>query len=451
MNNDSDKLSEYYGGMSCNYKYLSMFEIALEYYMLYEIWEDGFNRYVDIGSEEFGLINESIKKLISGEKIALMIPEYEKMRKQITEKMQVTTAYVDRLIAYEHVMNRAEARFTMSEEERDKWLSDFDKDNYVKELMYFIFKDRDNAEITDCLHTVLEQLPMRMARKKYIDMIKSSIELYKDSDTESLDGFIYMLRTTMMIYEPDGMDKYFTEFRELTKELSEVDFTDIKKDYFTILQDKIGKASRDLNDISDIYMIYQKIINMLYVYALNEESEGKEDESVYAVCLKVFREIYNVLTGVSDDAYEAENVLAQIEGMPEKYYEKRISYESVFDKMTDGDKEDDTDVKRLDVSKILFSPSIFAETKKSSPIPVTQEYLDKVTEDITADIMDMIKTSSRPIARAVMSLSFARLPLFFGNTSEIMDYIDNSIKSCADVPELIASVKLLDDIKENYL
>lgn len=449
MNSDSNKLSEYYNEMSCNYKHLSLFEIALEYYLLYEVWEDGFNKYIDISEEECTVINDSVKKLVSGESLTGMIPEYNNIRKRITEKMQVVTAYVDRFIAYEHVMNRAEARFTMSEEERRDWLAGFDKDNYVRELMYFIFKDKDNAEITDSLHIVFEQLPMRMARSKYIDIIKSSIMLYKDSDKDSLDGFLYMLRTTAMIYEPEGMDRYFTEFAELTQELGEVDFTNIKKDYFVILQDKISKASRDLNDISDIYMIYQKIINMLYVYALNESAGNKESESICTVCFKIFEAIYNVFTGKTEDAYEAENVLAQIEGMPEKYYEKRISYESVFDTLADDDMENE-DMEKLRISKILFSPSIFAEIEENAPQPVTEEYLNQVTEAFTADIMNVIKTYNRPLVRAVMSLSLARLPLFFNSADEIMEYIENSFSSCTDVPELIASVRLLDDIKENY-
>lgn len=450
MNNGTDKLSKYYSEMSCNYKYLSLFEIVLEYYLMYEVWEDGFNKYIDIKEEECAIINESVKKLISGEKLNSMIPEYKRLRKQITEKMQVVTAYVDKFIAYEHVMNRLEARFTMSEEEREAWLSEFDSDNYIADLITFIFADKDDAEIIDNLHIVFEQLPMRMARSKYIDIIKSSIMLYKDSDVDSLDGFIYMLRTTAMLYEPRGMDIYFKEFAELTHELGQVDFTAIEKDYFVILQDKISKASRDLNDISDIYMIYQKIINMLYVYALNEEAAGKEDMQVYDLCLKLYKGIYDVFTGAAEDTFDSESVLAQIEGLPERYYDKRVSYEAIFENMTEGESGDE-DIERLSVSKLLFSSSIFVETEKKDSKPVTEEYLNKVTQDFVDDITNMIKTHNRKLVRAVMSLSLARLPLFFNSADEIEDYIENSIKGCGDTAELIASVKLIDDIKENYL
>lgn len=451
MNNEGDKLSKYYNNMSYNYRHLALFEITLNYYLMYEIWEEGANKYIDISGKECELINRSVKMLASGEKLSGLIPEYERMRKQNSDKMNVVTAYVDRLIVYEHVINRTEMRFAMSESERKEWLDDFDADAYIDELVSFIFSGGDNAEVTENLRDVYEQLPVRMARSKYIDIIKHSIELYADSDKDSLDGFIYMLRTAAMLYEPEGYDEYFTEFKPLINELSEADFTDIKEGYFKILQEKVSAASADMNDISDIYMIYQGLINMLYVYALNEEGAAADNKNEYNICCMLLNGIYDVITGNTDDITEADYMLSRLEGMPEKYLDKKISYEARFDKMTKDCAEDDEQVINFKKCMILSSTSVFAEYKSDESEPVTEEYINEVTENIVADITNMIKSYKRPVVRAVMSISLARLPLFFNTSDDIIDYIENSIKGCSDEPELIACVNLLDEIKENYI
>ena len=76
---------------------------------------------------------------------------------------------------------------------------------------------------------------------KYLDIIKKSLSLYKDADKYSLDGYVYMLRTSAMIYEPEGMDRHFTWFGTLLDELSEVDFAAIDSAHFVILQEKMAE------------------------------------------------------------------------------------------------------------------------------------------------------------------------------------------------------------------
>ena len=41
-------ISDYENKMTDNYRMLSLTELALEYYLLYDIWEGGTNRYMDL-------------------------------------------------------------------------------------------------------------------------------------------------------------------------------------------------------------------------------------------------------------------------------------------------------------------------------------------------------------------------------------------------------------------
>lgn len=64
------------------------------------------------------------------------------MRALITEKMQVATAYVDRLIVYEHVLNRIEARCTMNADELKRCADDINKEAFIRDIVNFIFEDK---------------------------------------------------------------------------------------------------------------------------------------------------------------------------------------------------------------------------------------------------------------------------------------------------------------------
>ena len=140
----------------------------------------------------------------------------------------------------------------------------YNKEEYSKELLSYVFSDNDQAALNDRLHDVLGQLPVRMSRMHYMELIKNSLELYSESDTDSLDGYVYMLRTVAMLYEPEGMDKYYTDFADMTEEFANADYSHMDKDYYTILSERLSGMSNDVRCISDALMVYQKMINMIY-------------------------------------------------------------------------------------------------------------------------------------------------------------------------------------------
>ncbi len=438
-------IADYENKMTDTYRMLSLTEIALEYYLLYEIWEGTANRYMDNNSPECEFIHKMIKKLVKNGSLSEDDAVFEEMRALITEKMQVVTAYVDRLIVYEHVLNRIEVKCTMEADEREKRASEINKEVLIRDIVNYIFEDKDSVSINDRLHTVLGQLPVRMVKSKYLELIKNSINLYSESDVDSLDGYSYMLRTTAMIYEPPGMDRHFTEFADTLKELEEADFNSVDSGYYTILREKLNTASEGLRNISDIYMIYQKIINMFYVYNLNEKENAVSNDTLYNSCINILSGLNDAFTGAADNADDACQYLSGLEGAPESMYENRIHLESLYDKVLEQEGKSDR-MKALGISKLLFSDSIFAETDTHEPEKVTGEYLNQVADELLIDLREVFAKCGRRVTRSVMALTFERLPVFFNNADEILDYIEDSVYKCSDDAELIAVSELLNEL-----
>ena len=92
--------------LSSNYKMSSLLEMVIEYYMLSEA-DTGL-----VSEEETGLVTDAFKAIESKKSVSSFLDKLENCREEITEKMQVLTAYVDRLLVFEYVINRIEYRYT---------------------------------------------------------------------------------------------------------------------------------------------------------------------------------------------------------------------------------------------------------------------------------------------------------------------------------------------------
>lgn len=442
MANDKNDMA---GRLSSNYKASSVLEAAIEYFIFYEMCNETPFPEQSGADSEIGFVRECFNRFANGEGAGMadMIGKLDDARNIIIEKMQVLTAYIDRFIVYEYVMNRVEARYTMPEQELEDMVGSVDKDEFTAEIVDYAFQPDVPAEVNERIREVVGQLPVRMSRSKFFNYVKDSIKLYSDSDRESLDGYLYMLRTSAMIYEPEGMQKYFTGFKKISDELAETDYSAMEADYYYILSEKIKVTVSRIQDISDLYMSLQKMINGLYVYALNEGAViDNGDSAAFGACI----DIISAVNRAFDGGYEpdADMLFKDIEGTPEKMYGERTALEMLLGKEIAPEDERYAALKK---SEKLMSASVFADLNGNvASGPVTVEYLEEVTDRILDDMQALIKKCSRPIARAVYAAVLGNIPVFFGNSEEFAEYVRHSVCQCGDKAELAACYSLFSDL-----
>ena len=63
---------------------------------------------------------------------------------------------------------------------------------------------------------------------------------------------------------------------------------------------------------------------------------------------------------------------------------------------------------------------------------------------MTDDLLEVMKRNQRPVNRAIMAQTLGKLPTFFKNANEVMDYVQHSLGQCSDEAELISCIKLLE-------
>ena len=223
---------------------LSRIRMMMEYYMFYEMISEGLNPYVESAKETadalHGIVEQYFEKEPAMSEVEKMAQDLLDLRREVIDRMDVLTAYVDRFVVYEYVLNRIQYRF----DDMETMPSD---GVFAQDLLQFIFGSRDNAVISDNIRFAVGQLPMRMTRSRYFDLIKESLSLYKDADKSSLDGFLYMFRTNAMLYRNEHMKEYFTEFVPVLEEFEQLDYDNMDEaTYRQAAIDVIQKLADDV-------------------------------------------------------------------------------------------------------------------------------------------------------------------------------------------------------------
>ena len=433
-------------------------KLMMEYYMFYEVVTEDINPYIAMAKEMITSLNETVGQAMSDTlddtQRKQLVDHILAMRTEVIDRMQVLTGYVDCFVVYEYILNRIQYRF----DEKEVLPEDT---AFAQEVMNFIFGSNDNVTINDNLRVVLGQLPMRMTRSHYFDLIKNCISVYKGSEIESLEGFLYMFRTSAMLYKHPAQEQYFTEFAGVLQELMEADYEHMDRTLYELYAEKVRVSASKLNDLSDLYMQIGQIINGVYTLVVTEPY--CVDEEKMTVVDDVIRVINALFLEKEIDLWQREDLLTEedrlnwlaeklpaVEGQQEKLYQSVNVAEAALDELLEGRAEEieaaglsDAFIKLHHLSQ-LNSSSVFAplESQESAGI-VTAEIAEQETEKLLSELKELFQGRSRMFRRAIMAATVEKLPTFFKSAQEIADYMMNALNQCDDEAEKYASKQLI--------
>lgn len=439
--------------------------LMMEYYMSYEVDAEHLNAYIDVVKPSFDVVHEVIGGMYGENVMTQQKAEWRERllaeRESTIRKMQVITSYIDTFILYEYVFNRLQYRFEEIPEEVDDV-------ELTKKIVQFIFGTKDNVIINENIHTVLGQLPIRMAKGRYYDIVKNSLSMYKGADKKSLDSYLYMFRTSAMLYKPEGMDEYFTEFKDVVRELSDLDYTNLTKGQYELYSGKIAVSAQKLKEISDICMSLQQIVNSLLAVLYAEEINGEGWLPKECEADKVIRGIHSLYTGVACDVWEnaGEELPAEeeklewlakefcnIEGVQEEDMESVYLIEAVLHETIQSHGKE---IQKLGFEEAyqvicrleqLVSASIFIEFEEGQDgDKVDEGCIKEVTEALLQDLEQLFSEKGRYIKRAVMAGTLEKMPVFFDSAQEVADYVENALSQCTDAAEKYAVAAIMEEL-----
>lgn len=415
------------------------------YTLLEEIMEER----KELASKEEGVINTVLHALGElGKEACDYCKVAEKMRnlrEDITAKMDLFTAYTDRLICYEYVLNRMELKYLSDKELKSK-LAAYREEEYLQQLMGYLFGNKDQSVVRDKLRLVISQVPVQMTKTKFFEKIGDAFTLYQGGERSSLNDFIYILRTSAMLYEPKHYVGKYTEFETLLKQLETADYVNMTEAEYDEMTKVLEKAAQSIHEITDFYYSLQKVVNGIYAMCLVFPYVEEESKLV-----KAGRSIWTCL---ALREYRAE-MLTPLEGRIEQCVEKSSYLESVLYEIKNSYQEELTDLALTsffnDFALVanLLSDSLFIDLEQVASTEIADaDYVQQCQERLLEELSAKMSQLSRPVKRAVMGQILEKLPMMFQNSHEVEEYLRVNLLGCPDKAEKAIVMTMLWDLMQ---
>ena len=454
--NLEEKIPQLFNHLVNHYHTYAEVGLAMHYFAFYEAFCDDENMWSTESLTMTEQMNEIIRDHIlqghSGIEREKVIRVVDTIRKDIMKRMDVLTAYTDIFQTYEYVLNRLEYRF-------NKKVTSVDEEEFAKEILRFIFDTQDNVVINEKIKDIIGQLPVRITKQKYYELVKGSINAYLGADTTSLDSYLYMIRTSSMLYREEGMETLYPELWEKKELLSRIAYKDITKEDYDKAISLLQVVTIFLETETTVYYSLQEITNEVYSLLLCSPYEGiipSETNVAVDSAQKVIREINidflkkeknelpeDLLDLFTDMEGVQEEMAYQISTMEDALYEIKMNHKSLIDSLML-----EPLFQVLLLTQNLLSNSLFIDLEENSSEQeaVDEDKVDKEVKALLEELATLFNGQDRMVGRAVMANTISKMPVFFLDHKEVMDYVLYSLERCSDKYEKAACIEIINEI-----
>lgn len=463
-------LPQYLNHLINIYGQYSNLNFSMLYYTFYEYFQeiDEISQEEDKILEGFnGLVKDFLNGEFNGTKMQTGLEELDNLRNLVINRMHILTSYTDLLEIYEYVLNRIEYRFTTEIVTKDQ------ENEFISEVITHIFDTKDNVVINEKLKEVIGQLPVRITKAKYFDMLRDGLSIYKGGDYSSLETFLYMIRTSAMLYKVEGMDDVYPELVKAKEYFMALDYSNLLQEDFVVATKELENTVAWIREKVDFYFSIEECMNQLYVMILTHPyqfMDGYKIESLKGTMkfllmpeeMDKFRMISRAINGyflasdkpVIDEIIEG--MITLTEGKQEQLIEEMEQMEAYFPQLSLNHKELIESLMlgpiyhSADMAGKLLSGSIFVDIKKETTNRVTSE-ADILREgtQLIEELHELFGCSQKAVIRAIMANTISKLPVFFKDSNEAAEYIKNSVTTCRDLAEKVACFHIIRTFIEN--
>lgn len=437
------------------YHQVSLLHVTMDYFVLYETLQEKSGKENGYLADTISEINQVIQTIFidgisSEEEKKEQIAKILSARDEVIRMMKILTMYTDKLQIYEHVVNRMELKF-------ENQIELAEVDTFVQKVYQYIFSGKDNVVINESIKEVLAELPVRMARSKYFQMIENSMSVYKDADKSALDRFVYMLETSAMLYEPEGVGEYFLDIKEFSDRLGKMCFSAMSEAEFRMVYDELQEKAEFIEEVADLYVSIQGLLNSLYCYETSFQGQEHEKESEQA-CLAIIKGVNQLFAegNWADIPQEIQEKLVLTEGKQESLVEEMMQLEAGLMDIQMGQEEkleqlgmlEDFD--KLDaMQQLLAASGTFVEFEEEAVEETADEaYVMEETAKLLEKLKVQFAENEMCVNRAVIAATISKFPVFFTSSKEVEEYIRESLERCQDDAERQASMNVIQAIME---
>lgn len=428
--------------------------LSMHYYAFYETFcdeEEQWSEGVRTTMKKLNtIIGESLMTNCSGKEREQAILEIDSLRMEINNRMNMLTAYTDIFQTYEYVLNRLEYRFKPSVEP-------VDDTEFSKEILRYIFSSEDNFVINEKIREIIGQLPIRMTRQKYFDLLSGSIDSYLGADQSALDTYLYMLRTSAMLYHVEGMEESYPELVNKQEKLKAIEYKSITKTDFDKAVIMLEAATLLLETETTAFISLQEIANEVYTMLLCSTYRGMTENEYQAeadTAVAIIREINELFRKETktEPREELLDLFTDLEGVQEEIsYDLPMLEDALYEaghthRMLVRSMMLEQLLQTLLLSQKLLSGSLFIELMEQEEKIVEEDTVEREKTSLTEELAQLFDGQDRMVSRAVIANTINKMPVFFKDHTEVMNYVRYSMERCSDSFEKAACVEIINAI-----
>ena len=175
-----------------------------------------------------------------------------------------------------------------------------------------------------------------------------------------------------------------------------------------------------------------------------------------AIITGIYGKFYSEIT--EEEIVGMHELFGQIEGKQEHIFDQYMYLTSTLSAVKENYEEMvDTLALRpvyecLYIAEKLCNTSVFIDIHNDEEsFAVDKLYVEHQTEQLTMELMEQFKANPQCVNRAVMASTLSKMPVFFNNTDEVMEYISSSLDQCRNQEEKTVAMRLLMECMDDEL
>ena len=430
---------------------LSFVRLAMNFCTLYEVAVEMQKEGIDVASAAGGslellcrLVETACRDGICGEAQEQAVVLADNLRESLMKQVRGLNYYYDCFAVEEYVLNRVEYRFRAPG-------APYSEDLLRQEIMQYITSDQDRIIMRDKISSVIGQLPLRMTKQRFLQIVQDGLSVYTGSEQRTVSDLIYMIRTSALLEEPENALQSDPELAGIYAKLKDIDSSSLDRESYEAAGKELEKGTNRLNNLQDLAVLEQGLVNDLYViflsspYAMYDVEERSCVHRLLEQILALFRT--GTWREVPEDYYDG---FLPLEGVQERLYESFSQCDAVLEELSESYKKlipglmlDKIFCSLSRISKLL-SDNLFIDLEENGRKDKADEaYVMQAGGKLRTELEAHLKKMSKLRARAVMSKVLEQLPPFLNTYSELEEYVSSSLASCTDEAERYGCMEIL--------
>ena len=435
-----ENLTRYQGMLAAAFSSYALIKLSMNFFTLGEMEQERREEDEEGPGEDFLTVKKGVRSVLSPhpEKDEESTREF---RDRITARMKVLTAYTDFFELHEYIMNRKEAGL-LNETEK------LSPEQLAEEAFKYVFSDGDKMVINTRIQSVVEQLPVRMTKQRFYDILSEAIALYKGGELQSARDFIESLGDAALLSVPEGFDTTFPDLKQVKDLFDSVAYKNLDKEEYLSLDRELGQVTKVMEDLATGDLLLQEIVNDILILQLTApllDPDYLDDR--YGVAREVLEKIVSS-DGEDLSAEQFDTWFLSLEGAQEEAYETLLLLEGGLESYADELPEEAA--KALRTADLLTSTSLFMDLDKISLHVVEEkaeeDEIEALKKDLFAKFDDAFAGLSREEKRSRMAKVLSMVPVFFNTRDEIKEYFLYALENCRDDSELTAFSRILHEM-----